>query len=1218
MHKGGYAVLWMVICCLFFISPSQASVNSVINLALNKSVTADSAVSSASNAVDGESYSGAWLSANTAADHWLVVDLGASYLIDTVVVVRGNSSSLKNYDIQYWTGSSWQTAATVTNSAYSSSDFTDILRFTPVTTSQVRIYDITQVQTSLREIQIFRYDSQPVYVNQSGYDLNKAKRFTAPNAENGATFTITLASNTTTLYSGTITDNVGDFSTFNPASTGPYVVRVSGSAGNGVSVPFNIGAYWIQQVSLEPAINFMINSRCRNGNASTIGPGSGCTNGVAWRDSHQFSFELPNLIAMYAANPDAYSVARMPLQATYSGLRYTLPASTPEIVRLIYWGVEVYLQGDINHTLLKEQLAYFVYAYPGLLDAYIPEAVYTEARDMLFSTWGNTVRDRWNWYDITHTADLFQTYTVMGTGKGSFPPGHSIIPNLMMYEVALREGRSDAQNYFDAAYNNAQYIINNWLPTDVTVTKGQRMSEPVLMVSLAYFYDRYPSLVPSGLVNYVNTWATTMIARSDNMWDFRRYSDTLWIIPTYNEPGNVAGFPASAIAAAQVATNGTESDLRLLAYSHVDNVFGRNPSGRHFSANAPRDFEGVELGWYQEYAGGAGDLANVRGVLDASPKEASYPYNPVADQGYTEGWVSFNSAWNIALAYLALDDTSIAAFRDSYVTPSNHVFIGNNLQVELTAPLNLDYSNVETGDVHIRTSGGDALILIATETSSNALNFRASVAVASGTVNTDDAVLQVSAGDDIFISYGYGYWGECVTVRALQSGSTPPTQVADCFAQQNTEAFSITPPVVTVEGIIIDNTDSAFVTMVGSWSTSTFESSYIGSNYLHDGNTGKGTKSITFTPDIPTPGEYAVYLYWNSSANRADNVPVSVVSTSGTDTLTVDQRYNGGAWFYIGTYNFDDGTGGSVTLSNTGTSEYVIADAVRFVPVNLIIDNVDTAFVSVTGSWTTSTYESARIGADYLHDGNTGKGTKSVTFTPDIPSDGTYSVYLYWNSSSNRAINVPVSITHAEGTASHTLNQQQNGGQWVLLGDYDFDAGTSGTVTISNTGTNGYVIVDAIRLSPAVSGIMGLSSMSSSIEPINQNTITAIANPLTISMEGALIAENEIAWSITVNNVNGSILLTDILPDELRYTRIEGLNAIVNTEGQSVTILLNDVSGDVTLSLITQLNYAVPFVANTVCTEASCTSAEVAFITALPQTGETPLWAQRLRQLMNK
>jgi hypothetical protein len=38
-----------------------------------------------------------------------------------------------------------------------------------------------------------------------------------------------------------------------------------------------------------------------------------------------------------------------------------------------------------------------------------------------------------------------------------------------------------------------------------------------------------------------------------------------------------------------------------------------------------------------------------------------------------------------------------------------------------------------------------------------------------------------------------------------------------------------------------------------------------------------------------------------------------------------------------------------------------------------------------------------------------------------------------------------------------------NGGSWQLLGTHPFNAGTSGGVVVSNAGTTGYVVADAVR-----------------------------------------------------------------------------------------------------------------------------------------------------------
>ncbi len=136
-------------------------------------------------------------------------------------------------------------------------------------------------------------------------------------------------------------------------------------------------------------------------------------------------------------------------------------------------------------------------------------------------------------------------------------------------------------------------------------------------------------------------------------------------------------------------------------------------------------------------------------------------------------------------------------------------------------------------------------------------------------------------------------------------------------------------------GIILDNADTAGVLLSGNWTVTTSTAGYYGSNYLHDGNTHDGTTSARFTPTIPEAGQYEVFLRWTAFTNRATNVPVEV-RHSGTPvfTTTVNQQAQGGVWVSLGSFNFAAGASaqnGSVTLRNTGTNGYVIADAVRFV-----------------------------------------------------------------------------------------------------------------------------------------------------------------------------------------------------------------------------------------------------------------------------------------------
>jgi len=142
--------------------------------------------------------------------------------------------------------------------------------------------------------------------------------------------------------------------------------------------------------------------------------------------------------------------------------------------------------------------------------------------------------------------------------------------------------------------------------------------------------------------------------------------------------------------------------------------------------------------------------------------------------------------------------------------------------------------------------------------------------------------------------------------------------------------------------IIVDNTDATGVIITGAWTNSTSTAGYYGSNYITDGNAGQGTKSVQYTPVIPTAGQYKVYLNWPELDNRATNVPVDITDNTGVTTeIIVDEKNTDGNWLPLGTFNFNAGSSttlGTViikTISKTGvlTNSYVIADAVGFTPI---------------------------------------------------------------------------------------------------------------------------------------------------------------------------------------------------------------------------------------------------------------------------------------------
>ncbi|MDY6892740.1 MAG: cytochrome c3 family protein [Chloroflexota bacterium] len=87
----------------------------------------------------------------------------------------------------------------------------------------------------------------------------------------------------------------------------------------------------------------------------------------------------------------------------------------------------------------------------------------------------------------------------------------------------------------------------------------------------------------------------------------------------------------------------------------------------------------------------------------------------------------------------------------------------------------------------------------------------------------------------------------------------------------------------------------------------------------------------------------------------------------------------------------------------------------------------------------------------------------TVTWTTPVSlTAGDYYVYARWVEYSNRASSARYTINHNGGTDTVYKDQRSQGGEWVLLGSYNFDAGASGSVVLDNELADGWLIADAI------------------------------------------------------------------------------------------------------------------------------------------------------------
>jgi hypothetical protein len=199
--------------------------------------------------------------------------------------------------------------------------------------------------------------------------------------------------------------------------------------------------------------------------------------------------------------------------------------------------------------------------------------------------------------------------------------------------------------------------------------------------------------------------------------------------------------------------------------------------------------------------------------------------------------------------------------------------------------------------------------------------------------------------------------GSAPDIGAFEYSSSPPLQDCSqlggscCSGQEACQGGSLQdapdcPGMCCIGGscqvsppeMIIDNDDPEFSTEgPGEWKPTGNPNPY-GSDSLY--NTVNDGSTASWTPDIPQPGQYEVYAWWTSVDGRVNDAKYLITHSQGTDQVEVNQKLNGGQWNLLGTYPFQSGTSGYVSLIDTSTdpnynppttSDSVCADAIRLV-----------------------------------------------------------------------------------------------------------------------------------------------------------------------------------------------------------------------------------------------------------------------------------------------
>lgn len=196
------------------------------------------------------------------------------------------------------------------------------------------------------------------------------------------------------------------------------------------------------------------------------------------------------------------------------------------------------------------------------------------------------------------------------------------------------------------------------------------------------------------------------------------------------------------------------------------------------------------------------------------------------------------------------------------------------------------------------------------------------------------------------------------------------TLVTGCATQNMGEGLEKLPPTSAGQvqpEIIVDNEDPSFFSE-GPWVDSTATPGFYGKNYRVIAS-GAGDSSAVWNLETIKP--YDVFVRWTSYSNRASNAKYSVYyiddsGKSAVDIVSVDQRSNGGDWVKLGTYRMSS-IQGRVELTNAANG-YVVADAVRFVPVGEESLSVDSDQDGMTDAFETKYGLNANDPSDALGD----------------------------------------------------------------------------------------------------------------------------------------------------------------------------------------------------------------------------------------------------------
>lgn len=202
------------------------------------------------------------------------------------------------------------------------------------------------------------------------------------------------------------------------------------------------------------------------------------------------------------------------------------------------------------------------------------------------------------------------------------------------------------------------------------------------------------------------------------------------------------------------------------------------------------------------------------------------------------------------------------------------------------------------------------------------------------------------------------------------------------------------------------------------------------------------TRATTYVLDTNVEGEGSIEV----DPDRAEYVE---------NTRVTLRAVPADGWEFVGWQGDAEGTESTITITMNSNKEVTAVFNKAIIMVHQQAE-YDPEPWSVS---TNPTYLPQTYGDSYAY---STKKDSWAKWTPEIPEEGEYGIYLWWSAHTTRDGLAIVEIKHADGVDTVRINQKANGGQWNYIGTYKLSAGTDNYVRLSSSG-NGQAIADAIR-----------------------------------------------------------------------------------------------------------------------------------------------------------